>query len=236
MTSAERLEHYAKLTVEVGLNLQPGQRLAINCMVEHAPLARAVAAQAYAAGAQFVDVLYTDQHIRRPHIEHVEEGDLGWSPPWLVRRLRKLGDDGGALLGVTGNPDPELFADLDGTRVALARMRELSEASLRLTDGVCNWAVVACPNAGWARTVFGEPDLERLWEAVSGAVRLDEPDPVAAWRSHIAELARRASRLGERAFDALRYRAPGTDLTVGLLPNSIWTAALAETRGITHVA
>jgi aminopeptidase len=236
MTSAQRLEHYAKLTVEVALNLQAGQRLAINCMVEHAPLARAVAAHAYGVGAQFVDVLYSDQQVRRPHIACVEEADLGWSPPWLVRRLTDLGGDGGALLGVTGNPDPELFADLEGARVALARMRELSEASLGLTDGLCNWAVVACPNAGWARTVFGEPDLERLWEAVIGAVRLDEPDPVAAWRSHIADLGLRASRLDGWAFDALRYRGPGTDLSVGLLPNSVWTTALAETRGIEYVA
>src|ERR1700722_6859890 len=205
MTSAQRLEHYAKLTVEVALNLQPGQRLAINCMVEHAPLARAGAAPPYGVGAQFVDVLYSDQQVRRPHIECVEEADLGWSPPWLVRSLTDLGGAGGALLGVTGNPEPELFADLEGARVALARMRELSEASLGLTDGLCNWAVVACPNAGWARTVFGEPDLERLWEAVIGAVRLDEPDPVAAWRSHIADLGLRASRLDGWAFDALRY-------------------------------
>ena len=67
-------------------------------------------------------------------------------------------------------------------------------------------------------TVFGEPDVERLWEAVATAVRLDEPDPVAAWREHIARLEQRAAALNERRFDALRYRGPGTDLTIGLHP------------------
>jgi aminopeptidase len=234
--AADLLTEYARLAVRVGVNVQPGQRLAINCLVEHAPLARAAAREAYAVGACYVDVLYNDQHVRRPHIEYASDEALGWSPPWLVKRLDDLGEDGGAMLAITGNPEPELFADLDGGRVARARMRELSEASLRLSDGRCNWSIVAFPNEGWARTVFGEPDVDRLWQAVATAVRLDEPDPVEAWQRHIADLAGRAAILNERSFDALRYRGPGTDLTVGLLPGSVWTAALDESQGIEHVA
>ena len=115
-------------------------------------------------------------------------------------------------------------------------MREVAEESLKLTDGLCNWTIVAYPNEGWAQTVFGEPDVERLWDAVGTAVRLDEPDPVAAWRDHIARLQARATSLNERRFDHLRYRGPGTDLTIGLHPDSEWQAALDESRGIKHVA
>jgi aminopeptidase len=232
----DQLAAYARLTVRVGLNLQPGQRLAINALVEHAPLVRAVARASYEAGARYVDVLYSDQHVRRAHIERAAEDALGWAPPWLVERLDSLGHEGGALLSITGNPDPEIFADLDGVRVAHARMRLLAEASLKLTGGLCNWSIVAFPNEGWARTVFGEPDVERLWQAVATAVRLDEPDPVAAWREHIEHLERRAELLNERRFDALHYRGPGTDLTVGLHPDSLWQAALDESNGIKHVA
>jgi aminopeptidase len=237
MTAAdERLRDYARLAVRVGLNLQPGQRLAINAFVEHAPLVRSVALEAYEAEARFVDVFYSDQHVRRAHIQYAPENQLDWSPPWLVERIDSLGAEGGALLGITGNPEPELFADLDGSRVGRARMKELSAASLKLTDGLCNWSIVAFPSEGWARTVFGAPDVERLWDAVATAVRLDEPDPVAAWKEHIVKLAARATALNERRFDALRYRGPGTDLTVGLHPNSNWMAALERSAGIEHVA
>ncbi|HZT90746.1 MAG TPA: aminopeptidase [Gaiellaceae bacterium] len=233
----DRLEKYARLAVKVGLNLQPGQTLGINAFVEHAPLARAVAREAYAAGARYVDVLYTDQHVRRAHIEFAREEQLGFSPPWLVQRLREFGPMGGALCAISGNPEPELYADLDGARVGKARMHEVAEASLELTDGLCNWTIVAYPNEGWARAVFGEPDVERLWEAVAIAVRLDEPDPVAAWRAHIERLQARAAALDERRFDRLRYRGPGTDLTVGLHPESKWQAALDRSAGgIEHVA
>jgi aminopeptidase len=232
----ERLETYARLAVQVGLNLQPGQTLGINALIEHAPLVRAIARQAYENGARYVDVLYTDQHVRRAHIAQAADDQLGYSPPWLVARLRALGEIGGALVAITGNPEPELFADLDGERVGKARMREVAEESLKLSDGLCNWTIVAYPNEGWAQTVFGDPDVERLWAAVGTAVRLDEPDPVAAWRDHIARLQQRAASLNERRFDHLRYRGPGTDLTIGLHPDSEWQAALDESRGIKHVA
>jgi aminopeptidase len=237
VTAADRrLETYAQLAVQVGLNLQPGQTLGVNALIEHAPLVRAIARQAYEAGARYVDVLYTDQHVRREHIALASDDQLGFSPPWLVTRLRELGETGGALVAITGNPEPELFADLDGERVGKARMREVAEESLKLTDGLCNWTIVAYPNEGWAQTVFGEPDVERLWEAVGRAVRLDEADPIAAWREHLARLQQRAEALNERRFDHLRYRGPGTDLTIGLHPDSEWQAALDESRGIKHVA
>jgi aminopeptidase len=232
----ERLERYARLAVQVGLNLQPCLVLGVNALIEHAPLAQAIAREAYQAGARYVDVLYTDQHVRRAHIELADAAELGHSPAWLVRRLREFGEIGGALCAITGNPEPELLADLDGERVGKARMREVAEASLALTDGLCNWTIVAYPNEGWAQTVFGEPDVERLWGAVAQAVRLDQPDPVAAWKEHIDRLQQRAASLNERRFDHLRYRGPGTDLTVGLHPDGDWQAALDESRGIKHVA
>jgi aminopeptidase len=233
---AERIQALARLTVQVGCNLQPGQTLAVNALVEHAPLVRAVAKEAYAAGARYVDVYYADQHVRRSYIEYASDEALGFSPPWLVERIRHIGETGGALVSITGNPEPELFADLDGGRVGRARMRQLGEESLKLTDGLSNWTIVPYPNEGWARTVFGEPDVERLWAAVETAVRLDEPDPVAAWREHIASLQRRADTLNERRFDHLRYNGHGTDLTIGLHRESEWKAALDVSRGIEHVA
>jgi len=232
----ERLEKYARLAVQVGLNLQPGQTLGINALIEHAPLVRAIARQAYAAGARYVDVLYSDQHVRRAHIAGASDDQLGFSPPWLVQRLTSFGEHADALCAITGNPEPELFADLDGERVGKARMKEVAEASLKLTDGLCNWTIVAFPNEGWAQTVFGEPDVERLWQAVAAAVRLDEDDPVAAWRDHIARLQQRAAALNARRFDHLRYRGPGTDLMIGLHPESEWQAARDKSAGVEHVA
>jgi aminopeptidase len=100
-----------------------------------------------------------------------------------------------------------------------------------------SWVIVAYPNPGWARTVFGsEDDLERLWEAVGHAARLDEPDPVASWWARSEELKARAAKLNEHRFDALRFKGPGTDLTVGLNQASVFACAAFKTAsGLEHI-
>jgi len=234
----ERLRAYARLAVRVGANVQPGQIVAVSAQLEHAPLARAIAADAYEAGAAYVDVLYTDPRVRKVHIELAPEDQLDYSPPWIVGRAESIGRARGAWISITGTAEPELFATLDGRRVGLARMHELARVLLDQTDrALVNWTVVAYPNEGWAQTVFGEPDVESLWAALAKAVRLDEPDPVAAWTEHVERLDARASALTEHGFDALRFRGPGTDLTVGLHPGARWMSALDFTAGgIRHVA
>ena len=230
MTPEGRLEAYARLAVEVGSNVGAGQDVWIGGVIEHAPLARAVARIAYENGASYVDVAYSDPHVRRARVLHADEEALGWTPPWLLSRVEHIAERHGALIQIVGDPEPELFADLDGTRVGKTRMRELMERYLQATDqNLINWTILAYPNEGWARTVFGQPDVERLWEAVATATRLDEPDPVAAWRAHIEKLVARAALLDERRFDALRFRGPGTDLTVGLIPGAHWCTAAEET-------
>jgi aminopeptidase len=233
----ERLEAYADLAVRVGANVAPGQDVAVDATVEHAPLARAVARAAWRAGARRVDVLYSDKYVLGAKIELAEEEQLGWSPPWVVQRIRDLGEAGGALVSITGDPDPELFEALDARRVGLARMREVAQAYLHVAiERKVTWTIVGYPTEGWARTVFGEPDVERLWEAIADTVRLDESDPVEAWRAHVVRLKERAAVLNERRFDAVRFRGPGTDLTIGLLPGSTWcTAETVTAFGRPHV-
>jgi aminopeptidase len=225
------VRRYAELAVRVGLNLRAGQDLHISCYVEHAPFARAVAAAAYEAGARRVDVFYSDQHVRRAMLEHADGEVLEWSPPWGFAQFDYLHEHGGAELGITGDPNPDIFAGLDGARVGRARPRELMKraADIIFNLRTVNWSGMAYPNEGWARKVFGEPDVERLWELVANAVRLDEPDPVAAWKAHLERLGRRAAALNGRNFDAIRFTGPGTDLRVGLLPTSRWSAAEFET-------
>jgi aminopeptidase len=224
------LERYARLAVEVGVNLQPGQRLEVNGLVEHAPLVRAIARAGYAAGARYVDARYIDQHVKYALVASGPEESLDFTPPWLLSRLEETGREQGARISVTGDPEPELFGDLDGRRVGASRMTELVQASLRLvTERRVAWSIIACPTDGWARSIFGEPDIDRLWDAVARCVRLDEPDPVAAWNDHAARLSARAASLNERRFDAIRFRGPGTDLTVGLLERSRWESASTET-------
>jgi aminopeptidase len=237
MDRRQLTERYADLAVRAGCNLQPGQRLLVETVVEHAEFARAVTRAAYAAGARHVEVSYGDQHVRKAMIEHAPDDVLTWTPPHLLRQAQDLAADQAASIWIVGDPEPELFSDLDPARVGKARMLELREESTKqVNERTVAWAIVAYPNEGWAEAVFGEPDVDRLWDAVARATRLYEDDPVAVWWQHLDRLSARAAALNELRFDALRYTGPGTDLTVGLLPGSRWMSAGFETAwGQRHI-
>jgi aminopeptidase len=232
----ERLDRYAELVVRVGANVQPGQQVFLFTAVEHLDLARALTRQAYRAGASYVNVLYGDAHARKAMIELGPDEALTYSPEWLKEFVRECA--GNAIIATTGDAEPELLADLDGERVGRAVQQEIWQIRMQqMAEDTVNWVGVGAPNEGWAKQVFGEPDVERLWEKVAFCMRLDEPDPAAAWREHIARLAARTAQLNELGADALRYRGPGTELTVGLLPNARWMSGSSDTSsGITYVA
>ena len=233
----ERLRRYAELVVRVGANVRPGQEVAVLCQVEHAPTARAIVREAYRAGASRVVVRYGDQHVRRAAIELGPEDMLGQSPEHQLAWIRSWRDTKPALIQLVGDSEPELLGDLDPALVGKSEPRDLTALYRPLVaERIINWAIVASPNAGWATTVFGEPDLERLWDAVGTATRLDADDPVAAWRQHDANLKARAAQLNERRFDAIRFRGPATDLVVGLMAASRWmSAAFTTAGGIEHI-
>ena len=234
----DRVERYAELIVQVGANVQPGQLVEVIARIEHAHVARAVARAAYRAGASYVDVGYSDQHVRRALIEQAADDMLSWTPPWLLERAKHFGRENAAIVALTGDAEPELLADLPGDRVGKARMTKIGEELTRQTnERLNNWVVAGVPNLGWATQLFGEPDIDALWDLVEFCVRLDEDDPVAAWRAHVVKLGARADLLNDMRIDSLRYRGPGTDLTVGLLPESRWQGCESETAGgIPYVA
>jgi aminopeptidase len=238
VTTEDRLDRYAELAVRVGVNLQTGQPLSIAGFVEHAPFVRALARAGYRNGARFVDTVYLDQHVTHALIEHAADDVLTWSPPWALRRIEDRAADQGVSISIDGDPNPDIFDDLPGERVGRARPVDLARRALQLMNERRNCGtIVAYPNEGWARKVFGQPDVGRLWNAVAHTIRLDQPDPVAAWQEHIVRLEARAATLNELGFDAIRFRGPGTDLTVGLMPDSVWLAAVDETAwGQRHVS
>ena len=232
----DRLERYAELAVRVGANVQEGQEVFIDGAVEHVDLVRALARQSYRAGASYVNLRYTDQHVRRAMIELGPDEALTYAPEWL--KTMETATAGNALLATAGDTEPELLADLDGDRVGRARSPEI--AAIRRQqhrDNSVNWGIIGAPTEGWANQVLGEPDVERLWELVAFCFRLDEDDPVAAWRKHLDRLEARATSLTALRPDALRYRGPGTNLTVGLLASARWgTARFRTASGIDYVA
>jgi aminopeptidase len=236
----ETIERLADLAVGFGANLQQGQIMAIGAEPGKEYLVRALAENAYRRGARFVDVSWFDPWVKRARIAHAREDTLDFVPPWYGERMLALGESRAARIALSGPVAPGLLEDLDPVRAGRDRLPSVKESGTLVNERTTNWSIVPCPTPAWAKLVFPdlppEEALARLEEAIVHVLRLDEADPIAAWRERADRLVSVAGRLTERRFDALHYEGEGTDLTIGLLPTAIWQAARFETvEGVEHM-
>jgi aminopeptidase len=234
------LERFADLAIGFAANVQKGQVVAIGSELGKEAMVRALAASAYKHGAQFVDVQYFDMHVKRARILYADEESLDFVPSWYGQRLLELGRQRCARVALSGPATPGLLDDLDPRRAGRDQLPFIREAGIVVNERTTNWTIVPYPTVGWARQVHpGLPDdeaLARLSEQILHVCRLDDADPVAAWKERSDVLVATADRVTERRFDALRFEGQGTNLTVGLLPTTKFMAARFQTvDGIDHM-
>jgi aminopeptidase len=235
------LERFADLVVRFAANVQEGQIVAIGAEPGKEPMARALAAAAYRAGAKFVDVTYFDLLVKRARLRHAAQDTLDFVPSWYGERILELGEQRCARIGLTGPSMPGVLDDIDPARTGRDQLPQLKEGAKVINDRTTNWTAVPCPTPAWAQLVH--PDLDqdaayaKLVEQVLHVCRLDEDDPIAAWKQRMDTLTAVREKLTARRFDAVRFRGPGTDLTVGLLPSSIWLSAgdFTTIDGLVHM-
>ena len=238
----QKLANYADLLVHVGVNLQPGGKLHLNAPIEAAQLARLIVRRAWEAGAVAVNVDYHDQQLTRLMYDHAPEAALEYVPAWASERAMHQIDDGYSFLSIAGS-DPDLLAGADQGRIARrskVNAQAGKPAAERHMAFEINWSVGAMPVPSWAARVFPGVPLEQataqLWDAIFAVSRADQPDPVAAWRSHTEQLARVHAHLNARRYHALHFRNTHTDLTVGLADNHLWAGgAWAAQNGVAGV-
>lgn len=237
LTFDEKLQNLADLTVKIGVGLQPGQRLLIRAPLESAPLVRRVAEAAYKAGARLVDVLWSDDALMLIRFQHAPRDSFEEYPTWYVNALMDIADKHDASLAVLAT-DPDLLKEQDPELVALTqkvhRTRALPFAEKAMSDEL-NWSIISHPLESWAAKVFpalpGGLRTLKLWDAIFQSCRADQSDPIAAWETHLKNLAERRDWLNAKQYIALHYRAPGTDFRLGLPQHHLWHGGRKETLG-----
>ncbi len=233
----EMLEKYAEAIVKVGLNIRAGQRLIITLGstrgVPHqfAPLVREIAKSAYSVGAKYVDAIFADEEMLRIRAQHAPKGSFDIYSKWQIDAIKDMIDNGDALLSIAGS-NPDLLGGLDPDVVGQmqrAHLENWGPIGAKVSSNAINWCVVAAAGEAWAHKIF--PDLptekavDKLWQAIFETTRIDQPDPIDAWKKHIVTLRERALYLQNKQYTALHYKAPGTDFTVGLPSGHLWISA-----------
>lgn len=241
VVSEDRLERYAQVLVEIALRVEPGDRLLVRSGTHAARLVRQVARHAYRAGAVNVDVLWIDDEIDRARFVDGSPPAADELPydPLVFDRAAERNDSFLRIVGEAPNRMADVDPDLLG-RFMGGVGRAMSEFFAKQVSLGFYWTIAPAPSPEWASLVFPdspqEEALEALWDAVAATVRIDEPDPLAAWESHLDRLDARMAALDEMAFSAIRYEGPDTDLVVGLPEEHRWNHPGEGSRGRRTVA
>ncbi len=242
MTFSEKLEALAHLTVRVGNNLQPGQRLNIRAPLESAPLVRLVTGAAYRAGASLVDVMWVDDGVTIERLRHSKAEYLTEIPEALFRVREETVARGDAYLSILAS-DPGALEAEDSARIG-TMLRAVSARGQKIMQafgtGAVNWSIVGYAVPAWAARVFpGVPEEEavsKLWDAIFKVSRADQSDPITAWYAHVDALEARRDVLNAAHLRALEFKAAGTDLRLELPEAHLWAGGSAYTNsGIRYV-
>ena len=225
-----KLREYARLIVEVGLNLQSGQTPSINAPVACAPLARLCVEAAYDRGARQVLCDWDDDFITRQTYLRADEATFSEYPSFMKAKLDWLLERECPRLSFTGY-NPELLKGVDVARLKaswLASTEPTKAYREAMTASRFQWCVAAYATPEWAMKVFPdmseEDAVDALWEAIFKTCRVEaDGKTVERWHAHIDAMTRRAKLLNDYDFKSLHYtNAAGTDLTIELPENHIW--------------
>jgi aminopeptidase len=223
-----KLDRLAEVAVRAGLGLAPGQELLMTATLDALPLVRRITEHAYKAGASLVTTLFSDEESALIRFRHAPDPSFDAAPTWLYEAMAQAFRKGAARLAIAGS-DPSLLSHEDPEKVSRVN-RATSKAYRPALDLIArheiNWTIVSCATPAWAAAMFPnlpqDQAMARLWDAIFAASRADQPDPLAAWKTHDANLHASADRLNAKRYSALHFRGPGTDLRVGLADDHVW--------------
>lgn len=231
----EMLEKYAMVALQVGVNLQKGQTLVLQAPVEAKELVRKIVRRAYELGAKYVHVELHDEELSRIKFLTAPEEAFTFYPMWRAKGFEEMAAEGAAFLQIY-SPNPDLLKDVDPKRYATAT--KTASTALKgykryLMEDKAPWSLISVPTEGWTKKVFPdlplEAGMEAFWDKIFSITRVNQDDPIAAWKEHNDRLHQKVAELNEKQYQRLIYTAPGTDLTIELPEGHLWNGGYGLT-------
>lgn len=218
------LQRYARLMVETGMNIQPGQVVNIITEPIHRDLALLVAQEAYRKKAKHVHVELAEPRLTRVRVQGAATEDLSFVPDWFTAKFAELTDRRGALMRILGEEDPDVCVDLPAKALTTIDVSERRARKYFYDNGIgraqVHWSIAGAATPKWGQKVFPglEPAAaaERLWGEIFRICRVDHEDFLERWVEHDRTLQARAKKLTELKLKTLHFQGPGTDLRIGL--------------------
>ena len=148
----EKLREYAKLLIEVGLNVQKGQTLVTSCPVDCAFFARLCASAAYDVGCREVVMRWSDDYLSRERFLRADDSVFDVFPAWQAEMLNGYADESAAFLNIAAR-DPEALRGVAPDRLTRASRSEtaIQPYVSAVMSNACPWCVASVPIPSWAK-------------------------------------------------------------------------------------
>ncbi|WP_058308755.1 aminopeptidase [Gracilibacillus massiliensis] len=228
------LKKYAQLALRTGVNLQKDQGLLVQAPIEAIEFVRIVVKEAYQIGAKNVHVEWKDDDLTYLKMKHAPMEVLETFPKWRKDAMIGMVKDGYAVLNIYGE-NPDLLKDIDGTRMAavtMASSKALKEYRDYMMNDKARWSIVGYPTTEWAEKIFpklpADEAKDKLWKEIFRIARVDQEDPIDAWKKHNQLLKDAREYLNHKNYQKLHFQAEGTDLTIELPKGHIWHGGAAK--------
>lgn len=224
------IKELAKLAVKVGVNVQKGQTVVVRSTTDTAEMARAVAHEAYEAGAKDVRMIWQDPYISHDALIYQSKEDLTDIPESFIKMYQEVIDAGACLIAIV-SPVPGLNSDTDPEKsqaLMMATNEKLGFYRQYTMGNQGQWTIIGAPNIHWAEKVFpklkGEEAVEALYQAILEASRVREGESaIENWDKHNETLLAHNQVLNDYNFKSLHFKnSKGTDIVVGLVKNHRW--------------
>ena len=229
---------YANMLATVGLNIQPNQKVLVECAVEGYEFANLFAEEAYKAGAGEVLINYLDQAYLKTKAKYQSADEVRKIKNWQKEMYQSALDEGACTLRLHGvNPKlmedateaeaNAIFAWIDG-------MRNIMRKAAR--EKHCQWCIAMVPTISWAELLFPEMDkeeaLDKLWDLLMDLCCITEHNnPSEVWQKKNEMKQVQGKKLDDLKLKALHYMASnGTDLTVELTPYSKFSSGAPDMK------
>lgn len=216
-----RLEKYARLIATTGLNVQKGQEVIIQCELDQPEFVSMVVEECYKLGAKRVTVKWSHMPITKLGYIYRTEETLSEVTEIEKAEWQNRVDKLSCLLWLDSD-DPDGLDGTDHEKISNATMKRypIIKPYRDALENKYQWCIASVPGKEWAHKVFpdlpAEQAVEKLWEAILYTSRVTD-DPVAEWKKHNENLAKRCAFLNKYKFDSLEYDSSnGTHFKVGL--------------------
>ena len=230
-----QLQKYAKLLARVGLNIKKGQTVFVAAELDQPEFVTMVVEECYKAGASEVHVEWSHQPASKLSSQYRTLESLSQMLPWIKAKWEYKAKNFSCRLWIESE-DPDGMNGLDSEKMSKARQAIYPQIKpyRQAMENKHQWCIAAVPGKAWAKKVF--PNLseskavEAMWKSILSASRADGKNPIRAWKEHNADLRSRSEYLNGLGLKYLEYKsANGTDLTVELLPDGIFTGGQEKT-------